>query len=620
MWKQARDKRELLLCGNLLRGIGKGQARVFMTVKINEVKSNEVVDNTINDETMDDAIGTSSDDVSEEATPTNGFAQLGLHPDLVATVTSLGYTTPTPIQESLIPVMLSGRDVIGQAQTGTGKTAAFSLPIVEMLTPNARHIQVLVLAPTRELAMQVAKSMKEYGKDARTRVLAIYGGQPYGIQIGALKRGVDVVVGTPGRMLDLIKQRNLDLSQVSTVVMDEADEMLSMGFIEDIESILSAVPTQRQTALFSATMPPEIRRLADKYMVKPEMIAIKNKQMTVAAIEQRYILANERDKLAALTRLFEMEEISSALIFARTRVSTGRLANELATRGYPAEVLNGDLSQEAREAVLKRFKQNKLKVLVATDIAARGLDIDDISHVFNFDLPDYPETYVHRIGRTGRAGKTGIAISIITPKEQWKLRRIEGYTKQKMTQSALPTADEIVAFRDQQSVDRLNVWLKRGRCGKERETVEALMAEGYDPVEIAASALKMSRAQEKHRPIAHVGELNMKSSARDRGGRGKGGRSAGKSGRKSSRPASKKSHEVGMVRLIFGAGKQHGLRVNDVVGAIAHHANIPGKSIGAILIQDEQTLVDVPEQFVPQVLAKAGVYKVKRRPIVVERA
>ena len=586
------------------------------------MSTDATIEKTVVNETMDASFD-NQDGPSEEPAPVNEFLALGLHPNLVSTVTSLGYTSPTPIQKSLIPVMLSGRDVIGQAQTGTGKTAAFSLPIIEMLTPNARHIQVLVLAPTRELAMQVAKAMKDYGKDARTRVLAIYGGQPYGIQINALKRGVDVVVGTPGRMLDLIKQRNLDLSEVSTVVMDEADEMLSMGFIDDIESILAAVPTQRHTALFSATMPPEIRRLADKYMVNPEMIAIKNTKMTVAAIEQRYVLANERDKLAALTRLFEMEDITSALIFARTRVSTSRLANELATRGYPAEVLNGDLSQEAREQVLKRFTQNKIKVLVATDIAARGLDIDHISHVFNFDLPDYPETYVHRIGRTGRAGKEGIAITIITPKEQWKLRRVEGYTKQKMTQAQVPTAEEIMEFRDTQSVDRLNVWLKRGRCGKERETVEALMAEGYDPIEIAASALKMSRAQEKHRPIAHVGELNMKASGRDRGergGRGKGGKSFGRGAGKSSRPASKKSHEVGMVRLVFGAGKQHGLRVNDVVGAIAHHANIPGKSIGAILIQDEQTLVDVPEQFVPQVLAKAGVYKVKRRPIVVERA
>lgn len=580
--------------------------------------NSDVVADIPNEEVVADSVESASEDVS----PPDDFSNLGLHPNLVETVTKLGYTTPTPIQKALIPVMLSGRDVIGQAQTGTGKTAAFALPIIESLTPNARHIQVLVLAPTRELAMQVAKAMKEYGKDARTRVLAIYGGQPYGIQIGALKRGVDVVVGTPGRMLDLIKQRNLDLSEVSTVVMDEADEMLSMGFIDDIESILSAVPTERQTALFSATMPPEIRRLADKYMVKPEMIAMKNKQMTVAAIEQRYVLANERDKLAALTRIFEMEDITSALIFARTRASTSRLANELATRGYPAEVLNGDLSQEAREQVLKRFTQNKLKVLVATDIAARGLDIDHISHVFNFDLPDYPETYVHRIGRTGRAGKEGIAITLITPKEQWKLRRVEGFTKQKMTKSELPTADEIMAFRDNQSIDRLSVWLKRGRCGKERETVESLMEAGYDPVEIAAAALKMSRAQEKHRPIAHVSELNMKG-GNDRGGRGggrSGGKSFGKGGNRSARPASKKSHEVGMVRLVFGAGKQHGLRVNDVVGAIAHHANIPGKSIGAILIQDEQTLVDVPEQYAPQVLAKAGVYKIKRRPIIVERA
>ncbi len=352
---------------------------------------------------------------------TTEFSLLNLRPQLVQAVVELGYTEPTPIQSGVIPVMLAGHDVIGQAQTGTGKTAAFALPLLHNLNSEQTQVQALVLTPTRELALQVAEAIQGYGRLQGVRVLAIYGGQQYGRQIGQLKRGVDVVVGTPGRLLDLIQQKKLDLSQIKTVVLDEADEMLSMGFIEDIEAILEQTPAQRQTALFSATLPPEIRRLADRYLREPQNITIQRPQLTVATITQRYYLVNETDKLAALTRLFEVEPVTSALIFARTRAGTGELANELSVRGFPAEALNGDLSQDAREQVLNRFRNNQIKVLVATDVAARGLDIDDISHVFNFDLPLDSEIYVHRVGRTGRAGKTGVAITLLTPSERWRL-------------------------------------------------------------------------------------------------------------------------------------------------------------------------------------------------------
>ncbi|MDX1520236.1 MAG: DEAD/DEAH box helicase, partial [Anaerolineae bacterium] len=300
---------------------------------------------------------------------TTEFSELSLHPELVQTLADLGYESPTPIQAALIPVMLTGQDVIGQAQTGSGKTAAFCLPILQSLTPKHGHIQSLVLAPTRELAIQVAKAMEQYGRHLKVRVLPVYGGQAYGPQIGRLKKGVEVVVGTPGRLLDLIDRKVLDLSQVSTVVLDEADEMLSMGFIEDIEAILDQTPAERQTALFSATLPPRIRHLADRYLSAPEAITIKHKQLTVDTIEQRYYLVNEVDKLAALTRLFEVEPITSALIFARTRIGTGDLANALTVRGFPAEALHGDMSQEARLRVLNRFRRNQIKVLVATDVA-----------------------------------------------------------------------------------------------------------------------------------------------------------------------------------------------------------------------------------------------------------
>jgi len=545
---------------------------------------------------------------------TEDFSQLNLRPQLVQVVAELGYTAPTPIQSAIIPVMLAGQDVIGQSQTGTGKTAAFALPILNNLEPGKKHVQCLVLTPTRELAMQVANAMYEYGRGLGTQVLPVYGGQPYSRQIGRLKKGVEVVVGTPGRLLDLIQQKALDLSGVQFVVLDEADEMLSMGFIEDIEAILGEIPASRQTALFSATLPQEIRRLADRYMHDPHSFTIGPKQLTVATVEQRYYLVNEADKLAALTRLFEVENITSALIFARTKLGTGDLANELTVRGFPAEALHGDLSQEARERVLGRFRHNQIKVLVATDVAARGLDIDDISHVFNFDLPEDEEVYVHRIGRTGRAGKTGIAISLLTPREQWRLRKIEAYTKQSLTKATLPTVADIEAYREAQLMEQLTVWLRRGRCRRERELIAGLVEAGQDLMDIAAVALKMARAEEKQRPIAPVSEIQADRPAKIR-------RLEKRSSRDVSanyEPGSRRSHEEGMVRLILSTGKANGIRVNHVVSTLAYHADIPGDSIGKIRIQEQNTFVDVPEKFVGQVLAQT--YRIGKQRITAERA
>ena len=545
---------------------------------------------------------------------TTDFSELGLHPQLVQAVTEQGYQAPMPIQAAIIPIMLNAQDVIGQAQTGTGKTAAFALPILQTLQPNQGHIQALILAPTRELALQVAEATAEYGRYQNVRVVTVYGGQPYGPQIGQLKRGAEIVVGTPGRIMDLLDRKVLDFSQVRTVVLDEADEMLSMGFVEDIETILAEVPAERQTALFSATLPPEIRRIASKYMRDPQSVAIQSEQVTVETIEQRYYLINAADKLAALTRLFEMEEITSALIFARTRAGTGELANELTARGFPAEALNGDLSQEAREHTLNRFRQNKITVLVATDVAARGLDIDDISHVFNYDLPDDPEIYVHRIGRTGRAGKTGIAISLVCPFEKRALREIEAFAHVKITRGTLPSEDDIRRSREQGLLNQVKVWLLRGRCKRERELVEKLAQEGFDPLEIAAAALKVARSEEKQRPIwpvSEVVEARPRPAAREfpQGPRGE-----------QDKRWSNVSHEPGMVRLSLNVGKVHGIRPNDIVGAIAAHANIPGNTIGKIHIQDKLSLVDVPEQFVPQVLGKGRALYIRRFPIDMQRA
>ncbi len=545
---------------------------------------------------------------------TTEFDQLGLHQQLVQTVTELGYTVPTPIQTEVIPLMLAGNDVIGQAQTGTGKTAAFALPILQTLARGQRYVQALVLAPTRELAMQVAHATSEYGSCQRVRVLAVYGGQPYGPQISRLRQGVDIVVGTPGRLLDLIDKGELDLSSVQNVVLDEADEMLSMGFIEDIEGILNRTPSERQTALFSATIPPEIHHLAGRYMRSPKTVAIKSKHLTVDSVDHRYCVVNNKtDKLAALTRLFEIEEITSALIFVSTRVGTSDLVNELMGRGFPAEALNGDLNQQTREQVLNRFRNNQIKVLVATDVAARGLDIDDISHVFNYDLPLDPELYVHRAGRTGRAGKAGIAISLLTFKEQWRLRRIEGFTRQKMVKIQIPTEKEIEEHRESQLLNDMMVWLKRGRCQKERLIVAELAEAGYDPVQIAATALKMARSEEKQRPIAPISEVVAERPRKIR-------RDSKREKRGNGRNAPNGSHEQGMVRLTLSAGKAQGLCPADVVGSIAHHANIPGYSIGEISIQEKHTLVDVPQEYVAQTLAKAGKYRIRKNAVTLELA
>lgn len=557
---------------------------------------------------------------------TTEWTSLALHPELVQAVTELGYAAPTPIQSAVIPLMLAGQDVIAQAQTGTGKTAAFALPILQAHQGNEKQVQSLVLAPTRELAIQVASAIYGYGRHHGVRVLAVYGGQPYERQINRLKRGIDVVVGTPGRLLDLIRQSALDLSAVRTVVLDEADEMLSMGFIEDIETILGETPDVRQTALFSATLPAEIRRLAEHYMNDPQSVRIGASQMTVSGLTQRYYLVREEDKLAALTRLFEFDEISSALIFVRTRAGTGELASELTARGFPAEALNGDLSQDAREQVLQRFRRGQSSVLVATDVAARGLDIDDISHVFNFDLPPDQEVYLHRVGRTGRAGKTGIAISLVTPREQWLLRRIESFTRQVIERGTLPSEADIMQRREARLLEQMEVWLTRGRSRRERDLVTQLAESGHDPLDIAAAALKIARSEEKQRPIAPISEIREQRpreerwDARPRSRREAPRREGYRSERGGEFPRDgSQSREPGMVRLTMSAGRMHGIRANDVVGAIAYHANIPGSTIGAIRIQEDRTLVDVPQQYVTQVLDKGDGYRIRKHMVRVER-
>jgi len=544
------------------------------------------------------------------------FEDLNLRPELVQAINALGYTQPTPIQAGIIPLMQSGHDVTGQAQTGTGKTAAFALPILDRMDPDQRLPQALVVAPTRELALQVTEMIQTLGQFMDVRVLTVYGGTSYTQQLNQLRRGVHVVVGTPGRILDLVKRGRLELAEVRTVVLDEADEMLSMGFIEDMEAILAVTPEDRQTTLFSATLPPRIRELARKYLHNPKTVSIQPEQVTVAATEQRVYYVNEHDKLAVLTRLFEMEEIASALIFTRTRIRTGELVTELNQRGYPSEALSGDLSQDAREHTMARFRSGQVKVLVATDVAARGLDVEGITHVFNYDIPEETETFVHRIGRTGRAGRTGIAISLARPSERRQIRQIEQFTHQEMQEGTIPTAEDIQSKRVDSLLGKVETWLKRGRAKEERALVETLLAAGYDAIDIAAAALKVARAEEKQRPIPEISPLPEKSvrperrprsERSDRTGRVQ---SRGRNQRESTAPnkprasiRGKQSDEEGMIRLELGLGKVDGLRPSDVVASIAGTAGIPGTALGRIYIQNHRTTVDVSEEYLEKVIS-----------------
>ena len=546
------------------------------------------------------------------------FEDFNLRPQLVQAITALGYTHPTPIQAGIIPLMQSGNDVTGQAQTGTGKTAAFALPILNRIDPDQRLPQALVVAPTRELALQVTEMIQTLGQFIDVRVLTVYGGTSYTQQLNQLRRGVHVVVGTPGRILDLIKRGRLDLSEVRTVVLDEADEMLSMGFVEDIEAILAGTPDERQTTLFSATLPPRIRELARKYLHNPKTVSIQSEQVTVAATEQRVYYVNEHDKLAVLTRLFEMEDISSALIFTRTRVRTGELVTELNLRGYPSEALSGDLSQDAREHTMARFRAGQVKVLVATDVAARGLDVEGITHVFNYDLPEETETFVHRIGRTGRAGRTGIAISLARPSESRQVRQIENFTHQEMTKGIVPTIEDIQGKRMDSLIAKIETWLNRGRAKEERALVETMLAMGIDPIDLAAAALKVARAEEKQRPIPEISPLPEKTVRPERRSRGDQDRSRGRNqrdfpGRNKPRASvrGKKSDEEGMIRLEMGLGKVDGLRPSDVVASIAGTAGIPGTALGRIYIQNHRTTVDVSEQYLDKVVSANSKFMVR---------
>lgn len=522
------------------------------------------------------------------------FAAFGLRPSILQALEELEHLEPTPVQAAVIGPMMEGQDVIAQARTGTGKTAAFALPALHNIESDSRATQVLVLSPTRELAQQVGRSFEEYSKHESTSILTIYGGASYGYQKGTLKRGAAIVVGTPGRLLDLIRQGNLTLESVKLLVLDEADEMLSLGFTEELEELISFLPKERQTALFSATMPVEIKNLADKATRKPVRVNL-SQEISTSAIDLGYYVVKEQDKAAAITRLFETEEVTAALVFCRTRIQTSVLAAKLTSFGIPAEALSGAMEQDAREMALKRFRSETFSVLVATDVAARGLDIDHLSHVINMDLPQSPDVFVHRIGRVGRAGRSGIALTLITPKEEWKLKRIERALKRTITLRKVPSKKEITRKRMDSLYAKLAKWLESDRCKKEISYVEELQAAGYDAKKVAAAALKLAAASQKEQPIAEMSEEEL--FVKEQPGKAKPKRAR----------TGKDDQAIGLMATI---GKKHGLKVREMVNVMSAVARMPAQAVGDIKITKTRTFVQVPAKFANKVVQANGKYKI----------
>jgi ATP-dependent RNA helicase DeaD len=517
------------------------------------------------------------------------FDALGLAAPILGTLQELGYEQPTPIQAQAIPLLLAGDNLLGVAQTGTGKTAAFALPLLSNLDAGQRAPQCLVLTPTRELAIQVAEAFQRYARHlGKFHVLPIYGGQDMGTQLRALKRGVQVVVGTPGRIQDHLRRGSLDLGSIRSVVLDEADEMLRMGFIDDVESILAETPEGAQRALFSATMPAPIARIAARYLPDARQVHIESKTRTVERIEQSFLLvANNNEKLDALTRILEVESFDGLIVFVRTKANTVELAEKLEARGFAAAALNGDLNQQLRERTVGRLKSGDLDIIVATDVAARGLDVERISHVINFDVPYDAESYVHRIGRTGRAGREGRAILFVTHRERRLLHSIEKSTRQPIAPMSLPSGAQVGEQRRQQFLQELEEMLNRAELGPFRDLVLTFAeTTGSEPVDIAAALVYRQQRERPLFPTFREPKKAPDKQKKERGERPEKNRGGG-------RPAATDSLAMETYRL--EVGRDHGVQPKDIVGAIANEADLESQYIGRIEIQGEYSTVDLPE-------------------------
>jgi len=545
--------------------------------------------------------------VSTDEPAAPGFRDLGLSDAVLEALDAVGYEVPSPIQARTIPPLLAGRDLVGQAQTGTGKTAAFALPLIDRLDIRRREVQVLVLTPTRELAIQVAEAFQRYAsKQPGFHVLPIYGGQPYASQERPLKRGVHVIVGTPGRVMDHIRRRTLKLGGLQALVLDEADEMLQMGFLEDVTWILEQTPEERQIALFSATMPPAIQRIAQQHLSNPEKISIEKSARAATTIRQRALHVPHHQKLDALTRLLEVETVDGMLIFVRTKTATVELAEKLEARGYATAALNGDIAQPLRERTVERFKAGKLDLLVATDVAARGLDVDRISHVLNYDIPHDTEAYIHRIGRTGRAGRKGEAILFVTPRERRMLGFIEKAIGSSIEVMTTPSTDEV----NKRRIARFKRRITDVREGRDTAFFERLIEEYIEetectPLEAAAALAALLQGSE---PLILVEPVRKPRKAFVPGS-GKG--PAGPGGKAPRSTAS--APGPGMQRYRILVGKEHGVKPGQIMGAIANEGGLQGRQIGRIDIRDDHTLVDLPARLTEATLKKVGRAKLCRQ-------
>lgn len=519
------------------------------------------------------------------------FSDLGLSPAILETLTEIGYEAPSPIQAQSIPVLLEGGDVLGMAQTGTGKTAAFALPLISKIDIKQSAPQILILAPTRELAIQVAEACQTFARNIKgLHVLPIYGGTDYGTQLRALKRGVHIVVGTPGRVMDHMKRSSLKLNNLSGLVLDEADEMLRMGFIDDVEWILKQTPKTRQIALFSATMPKEVHRIATTYLQDPTEVIIKQKSATASTIDQKYWLVSGLHKLDALTRILEAEPFDGMIIFVRTKTSTVELAEKLEARGYAAAALNGDIPQNNRERIVEQLKQGKIDILIATDVVARGLDVERISHVINYDIPYDNEAYVHRIGRTGRAGRSGTAILFVAPRERRLLRSIEKATNKQIPAMTLPSTQEINENRVTRFKDKIVDAVESGDLKFYQEMIEKIESENNLPAtEIAAALAKIMQGDTpfflEDKPIKQ-GKFEDDRKPRERKER----RDRPKrQGDRYSEP------NEGMERFRLEVGRKHGVKPGNIIGCIANEAGLDGEFIQKLQIEDDYSLVDLPD-------------------------
>ncbi|MDO5031984.1 DEAD/DEAH box helicase [Corynebacterium sp.] len=572
-------------------------------VKDDTAAEGAVADDTRAAATSEETGAESTDSANDES---QGFAHLDLPQDVQDAVAKVGFTKPSPIQEQTIPILMTGRDVVGLAQTGTGKTAAFALPVLAQIDPSQRHPQALVLAPTRELALQVADSFQSFADHlGRIEVLPIYGGQAYGIQLSGLRRGAQIIVGTPGRVIDHLEKGSLDISQLRFLVLDEADEMLNMGFQEDVERILEDTPDDKQVALFSATMPNSIRRLSKRYLHDPAEVTVKSERRTNDNITQRFLLTPHRQKMDAFTRILEVIEYDAIIVFCRTKHETEEVADKLRDAGYNAAAINGDIAQQQRERTVDQLKDGRLDILVATDVAARGLDVDRITHVLNYDIPNDTESYVHRIGRTGRAGRSGEAILFVTPRERRMLRSIERVTNARLEEMDLPSVDEVNAKRKEKFFAAIGEHIEDKQFDFFREMVREYSANNDVAMDdIAASlAVQLQNGTEfllKELPRSKRDRRERERFDRDRDRDGRRGFRDRDDRRGRDRGPRRPDGDFETYRL--DVGKRQNVRPGAIVGALANEGGLSSKDFGRITIAVGHTLVDLPKNLDPAVL------------------